>query len=181
MARYYHPTHGVFLSLDPDPGGDDDTLTQNGYTYVGNNPIMMVDPDGHYWVYVAAAFIGGASRAGKYYLKNKRQGKKSTWKGAGKHFLRGAGKGLMWTGAGRALGFISKGKLVMRAIKSKKVKSNFKQYKRHAKRLVTKPKKHLKKTPVRRLEGIRKARKNSLKTRLIRSSNAFKRRSFKRR
>lgn len=61
----------------------------------------------------------------------------------------------------------------MRAIKSKKVKSNFKQYKMHAKRLVTKPKKHLKKTPVRRLEGIRKARKNSLKTRLIRSSNAL--------
>ena len=45
MARYYHPTHGVFSSLDPDPC-DDDTLTQNGYTYANNIPVMMVDPDG---------------------------------------------------------------------------------------------------------------------------------------
>nr|WP_232515583.1 RHS repeat-associated core domain-containing protein [Aeribacillus pallidus] len=29
IARYYHPTHGVFLSLDPDPGDEDDILTQN--------------------------------------------------------------------------------------------------------------------------------------------------------
>ncbi len=48
MAIYYHPTHGVFLSLDPDPGDDDDMLTQNGYTYANNNPVMMVDPDGEY-------------------------------------------------------------------------------------------------------------------------------------
>ncbi len=66
MARYYHPTHGVFLSLDPDPGDEDDILTQNGYNYVGNNPIMKVDPDGHFWQYALAAGIGAASGAGKY-------------------------------------------------------------------------------------------------------------------
>ncbi|GAJ41021.1 hypothetical protein GCA01S_056_00070 [Parageobacillus caldoxylosilyticus NBRC 107762] len=27
IARYYHPTHGVFLSSDPDPGDVDDILT----------------------------------------------------------------------------------------------------------------------------------------------------------
>jgi RHS repeat-associated protein len=37
IARYYHPTHGVFLSLDLDPGDEDDILTQNGYAYVNNN------------------------------------------------------------------------------------------------------------------------------------------------
>jgi RHS repeat-associated protein len=37
IARYYPPTHGVFLSLDPDPGDADDILTQNGYAYVNNN------------------------------------------------------------------------------------------------------------------------------------------------
>ncbi|WP_461611878.1 DNRLRE domain-containing protein [Cytobacillus kochii] len=46
IARYYNPTHGVFLSLDPDPGDEDDILTQNGYSYANNNPIMMVDKDG---------------------------------------------------------------------------------------------------------------------------------------
>ncbi|MED3662892.1 RHS repeat-associated core domain-containing protein [Ureibacillus terrenus] len=35
IARYYHPTHGVFLSLDL--GDADDILTQNGYADVNNN------------------------------------------------------------------------------------------------------------------------------------------------
>ncbi|SCN01869.1 RHS repeat-associated core domain-containing protein [Bacillus wiedmannii] len=50
IARYYNPDHGVFLSVDPDPGDEDDPVTQNGYTYGDNNPVMMVDPDGH-WAY----------------------------------------------------------------------------------------------------------------------------------
>ncbi|PEP96974.1 type IV secretion protein Rhs, partial [Bacillus wiedmannii] len=33
IARYYNPDHGVFLSVDPDPGDEDDPVTQNGYTY----------------------------------------------------------------------------------------------------------------------------------------------------
>ncbi|WP_305792550.1 RHS repeat domain-containing protein [Anoxybacillus sp. CHMUD] len=52
IARYYRPEQGVFLSLDPDPGDADDILTQNGYTYANNNPVMLVDPDGH-WVWLA--------------------------------------------------------------------------------------------------------------------------------
>ena len=47
IARYYNPDHGVFLSVDPDPGDDDDPVTQNGYTYVDNNPVMLIDPDGN--------------------------------------------------------------------------------------------------------------------------------------
>lgn len=47
IARYYDPEHGVFLSVDPDPGDEDDPVTQNGYTYANNNPVNMVDPDGH--------------------------------------------------------------------------------------------------------------------------------------
>ncbi|OSM10363.1 YD repeat-containing protein [Bacillus toyonensis] len=34
-------------SVDPDPGDEDDPVTQNGYTYADNNPLMKVDPDGH--------------------------------------------------------------------------------------------------------------------------------------
>ncbi|MGU3372269.1 DNRLRE domain-containing protein [Bacillus mycoides] len=47
IARYYNPDHGVFLSVDPDPGDEDDPITMNGYTYGDNNPVMMIDPDGH--------------------------------------------------------------------------------------------------------------------------------------
>ena len=57
MARYYHPTHGVFISVDPDPGDADDPITQNGYTYTNNNPVMGVDPDGHFvWLAINAGF-----------------------------------------------------------------------------------------------------------------------------
>ncbi|WP_240522267.1 RHS repeat domain-containing protein [Bacillus thuringiensis] len=55
IARYYNPEHGVFLSVDPDPGDEDDPITMNGYTYGDNNPVMKVDPDGHYAIALAAA------------------------------------------------------------------------------------------------------------------------------
>ncbi len=48
IARYYQPEQGVFLSLDPDAGDDDDILTQNGYTYANNNPVNLIDPDGRF-------------------------------------------------------------------------------------------------------------------------------------
>jgi RHS repeat-associated protein len=89
IARYYHPTHGVFLSLDPDPGDADDILTQNGYTYANNNPVMLVDPDGH-WVWLAINAGFAAYDAYKAYK---------------------SGKG--WTGvaAAAAIGFVGGGRL----------------------------------------------------------------------
>ena len=45
----------MFLSLDP--GDADDILTQNGYADVNNNPVMLVDPDGHLpWLLINAGF-----------------------------------------------------------------------------------------------------------------------------
>ncbi|WP_341963521.1 DNRLRE domain-containing protein (plasmid) [Planococcus maritimus] len=81
MARYYNPKAGVFTSMDPDPGDDDDILTQNGYTYANNNPVMLVDPDGHYvWLAINAGFA--AYDGYKAYKAGKKAGK-SGWKLAG--------------------------------------------------------------------------------------------------
>ncbi|NIK13982.1 RHS repeat-associated protein [Saccharococcus thermophilus] len=38
ITRYYHPTHGVFLSLNRDSGDVDDILMQNGYAYANKQP-----------------------------------------------------------------------------------------------------------------------------------------------
>ncbi|MGL4521635.1 MAG: RHS repeat-associated core domain-containing protein, partial [Bacilli bacterium] len=45
-ARFYHPENGSFISLDPYPGDADEPISQNGYTYVSNNPIIYFDPNG---------------------------------------------------------------------------------------------------------------------------------------
>jgi len=66
QARYYDPETAQFISRDPDPGDADDILTQNGYTYANNNPVMMVDPDGHYAHIVIIAGVG-AYRVYKIY------------------------------------------------------------------------------------------------------------------
>lgn len=34
------------MALDPHPGDDNDPLTQNGYTYANNNPVIFIDYNG---------------------------------------------------------------------------------------------------------------------------------------
>lgn len=85
IARYYNPEHGAFLSVDPDPGDEDDPLTRNGYTYGDNNPMMMVDPDGHLAWFVPIAIHGAriaAPHVARYVGENlaKRYVKKQ-WRG----------------------------------------------------------------------------------------------------
>jgi uncharacterized protein RhaS with RHS repeats len=45
-ARYYNPNLGRFLSVDPIGGSVESSQSWNRYSYVENNPLRMVDPDG---------------------------------------------------------------------------------------------------------------------------------------
>jgi RHS repeat-associated protein len=45
-ARYMSPEIGRFISKDPWPGNMRRPQTLNGYLYVGNNPVHLVDPSG---------------------------------------------------------------------------------------------------------------------------------------
>jgi len=45
-ARYYDPSTGRFLSKDPAGGKLSSPVTQNKYTYAGNNPVNAGDPTG---------------------------------------------------------------------------------------------------------------------------------------
>ncbi|WP_239256133.1 DNRLRE domain-containing protein [Listeria ilorinensis] len=174
MARYYVPEQGVFTAYDPDPGDEDDPQTMNGYNYANNNPVMHIDPDGHViWHYVAAAGVGAAWGAGKYYVSNKMRGKKVTWKGAGKAALKGAGSGLMWTGAGRILGVGSKLRIVKKVYKRRSTKALRYTVKKNFRRAKTNPKKHFKNTPGRRVTNVKKASKKSLKRAIKKNSNAI--------
>lgn len=48
-ARWYDPGIYRFLSVDPHPGDQDDSLSLNEYLYTASNPIVRTDPDGDYF------------------------------------------------------------------------------------------------------------------------------------
>ena len=45
-ARYYDPSIGLFMSMDPAAINPNDPRTFNRYNYANNNPYLYVDPDG---------------------------------------------------------------------------------------------------------------------------------------
>ncbi len=53
-ARYYNPTTARFLSRDTYDGKLIDPLSQNHYLYAGGNPVMYVDPSGHFFGVMAS-------------------------------------------------------------------------------------------------------------------------------
>ena len=54
-ARYYDPTLGRFMAIDPAPFTEDNLHSFNRYAYANNNPYRYVDPDGRN----AVTAIGG--------------------------------------------------------------------------------------------------------------------------
>ncbi|GAF11232.1 wall-associated protein precursor [Bacillus sp. JCM 19045] len=90
------------MSIDPDPGDEDDIITQNGYTYANYNPVMLVDPDGH-WVWLAVNAGFAAYDGYKAYKAGK------GWKGAAWAAASNFGPGKVFKGAKKALGFAKSG------------------------------------------------------------------------
>ena len=45
-ARYYLPTGGRFVSVDPVGGEVGGSQSWNRYSYVGNKPVLLSDPEG---------------------------------------------------------------------------------------------------------------------------------------
>ncbi|MBO9607258.1 MAG: RHS repeat-associated core domain-containing protein, partial [Paenibacillaceae bacterium] len=57
-ARWYDPSNGRFISKDTYEGQIDNPLSLNLYTYVGNNPLIRWDPDGHKWELIKNGWEG---------------------------------------------------------------------------------------------------------------------------
>jgi len=54
-SRYYEPSIGRFLTRDTFHGFEDDAIGLNQYVYTKNNPVIFIDPDGHWiWIVVQA-------------------------------------------------------------------------------------------------------------------------------
>ncbi len=60
-ARYYNPKLGRFITPDTIVQSPGNPQTLNRYTYCNNNPVNLIDGDGHFWF--LAAFVAMAIKA----------------------------------------------------------------------------------------------------------------------
>lgn len=57
QSRYYNPDTGRFLTRDTEIGELEKPVSLNKYAYVHNNPVMMIDPDGHIAWFVVLVWL----------------------------------------------------------------------------------------------------------------------------
>ena len=69
-ARYYNPSTGRFISRDSFAGRKSDPLSLNLYTYCHNNPIIGVDPSGHFFKELKEYISSAVGSAGKKILSS---------------------------------------------------------------------------------------------------------------
>jgi RHS repeat-associated protein len=73
QARYYDPSIGRFLSVDPVGTDPTNHHSFNRYAYANNNPYKYVDPDGEYaesWIEIASIAAGVVSMTKNYAVGN---------------------------------------------------------------------------------------------------------------
>jgi RHS repeat-associated protein len=76
QARYYDPTVGRFMSMDPVTPSPGNLFAFNRYAYVNNNPVVNIDPDGRcIWdgcifetIVIGAVIGGGIDAAAQHYF-----------------------------------------------------------------------------------------------------------------
>jgi len=77
IARYYDSNVGRFINSDTFLGFEDEPSSSNLYNYTKNNPVLYVDPDGHWWNFVVVALVSGVKitlkYGGKHYKTFKKQ------------------------------------------------------------------------------------------------------------
>ena len=106
-ARYYDPSIGRFISRDSYSGKNEDPLSLNLYTYCHNNPILAIDPSGHFILTAmligaaAGAIIGGTIGGTAAYKSAKEEGKPGS--DLFKTTVVGVGKGAVVGGVGGGL------------------------------------------------------------------------------
>ena len=71
QARYYDPVIGRFLSNDPIEFAADRPQYFNRYSYVSNDPVNMVDPDGQKAIAFAVRFVKGGLQRTKAFVDKK--------------------------------------------------------------------------------------------------------------
>lgn len=65
-SRYYDAAQGRFISADTVVPNANDPQSLNRYAYVRNNPLNLIDPDGHFfWVPIIVGAAIGAYSAGR--------------------------------------------------------------------------------------------------------------------
>lgn len=92
-ARHYNPEIKAFINEDDIVGNIEDTQSLNRYAYAEGNPIIYIDPEGHFITIAAGAGIGAIIGAGGSIIS---QGLTKGWSNINaKEVLVSAGVGLV--------------------------------------------------------------------------------------
>ena len=104
QSRYYNPNWGRFLNADSQINTNG-LVSYNMFAYCNNNPVMLVDPDGHLPFFVITAAIGAVAGAiiGGCIAASRGE---NVWAGIG---IGAAAGGLVGLGAGAAAGALLAG------------------------------------------------------------------------